>query len=382
MTATDGDRFTLRVVPLGGPIIHGHAPHAHDIGSYDYVAAGIAALGPLSYSLLRAEALQMHRRRAANVRVLLDRLNDEAKRIEKIRRVDAGQADKIGRQHLKLYLWDLIKEVGEACEQLAAFYSAARAWDANGTDVALTLLRWDKTSHVIFNTPQFQDHAWWIRMLGLTANETRLAAITPREREIVLWHLETASRRLPVALAELKDMYGRDLHRVAVRRRHLAPLLDSEHGIVFAGNDPATAEWVGAAVEDGALVLADHATRPGQVSQIVVPTTNGAVSDLVSLWSHANWLSAAIAGSVVARGENPAGVVVTSDFDAEPAFEGGVREAIERYVGLPEDLVAAHRSIESATREVVRAAGAERGVTVSRAERRQAARDFKKKRRR
>ena len=127
--------------------------------------------------------------------------------------------------------------------------------------------------------------------------------LTAQQRRLVRAMFAQVDTRLPVALAALARQYTPEFHRVAMRRKHLAPLLDATLGLAFATEDPHAEAWLNEEITKGALILADDKVRPGTMSQIVIPVDDGTVSVLFMLWGHANWLSGSLASPVISRAE-------------------------------------------------------------------------------
>ena len=323
----------IRVLPLTGRPVHRGDDHPHTHG-HDFIEAGAKELGALSYSLLRAEAMTLSSHRSSAARTLWKSFAEFDRQLERVRAIDPREADKLATQRPRLLVWDLVGLIGEACEQLGAVYSAIRAWTESRAEVAKTLLGYKAISHSVFNEAGFQDLPWWRSQLGVEPNADRLAMLTPRQRRLVRAIFAQVDIRLPLALAALARDYTPELHRVAMRRKHLAPLLDATLGLAFATEDPQAETWLNEEIAKGALILADDKVRPGMMSQIVIPVDDGTVSVLFMLWGHANWLSGSLASAVVSRAELPGKVAYTLDDNAAPPGAAGeVLAALDAYAG-------------------------------------------------
>lgn len=348
----------IRVLPLTGRAIHRGDDHPHTMG-HDFIAAGVAEFGALSYSLLRAEAMTLHQHRAKAARVVLDRFMELDDRLPAVAAVDEQEAHGIARQGPRLLMWDLIALVGEACEQLAAEHAAVRAWREKRVVIADTLLAWQTPSHTVFASPEFQDLPWWRHELGVDPDPARLARLTPKQRRLVRAVFMQVAVRLPVALDALRTQYTPELHRVAMRRKHLVPLLDATLGLVFATTDTKTEDWVTRQVDEGALILADDKVHRGRISQIVVPVTAETISALLDLWTHANWLSRVLAGATISRAENLSGAAWSWDYDgASVGDPEDLTAAMSAYTGAPLAQVRQEVANELRTSEVMRLAEA------------------------
>jgi hypothetical protein len=320
----------IRVLPLTGRPFHRGEDHPHTHG-HDFIETGARELGALSYSLLRAEAMTLYRHRSSVARAVWKGFEEFDRQLERVRAIDPREADKLATQRPRLLVWDLIGLIGEACEQLGAVHTAVRAWTRSRADVATTLLGYNKSSRTVFQGVGFQDLPWWRNQLGVDPNPDRLAMLTSRQRRLVRAMLAQVDTRLPAALA---TQYTPELHRVAMRRKHLAPLLDATLGLAFATENPQAETWLNEQIAQGALILADDKIRPGTMSQIVIPVDDGIVSDLFMLWGHANWLSGSLASAVISRAELPARVVYTFDDSAAPPDPPGeLLAALDAYAG-------------------------------------------------
>lgn len=322
----------IRAVTLSGEPIHGHEPHAHDSVGIDLAHLGADALGGASYSLLRGQGINMPRHRRALVARIMGELGAIREEWEHIARVDRAEAEKLHRQRTKLSVWDLVREVGEVCENLAATYTAIRAWDELTTDIATKLVSWQGDPLLVLQDTGFADAEWWRRVLGTQPNVERLAALDADEAALVTDLLAESDRRVPRAIETVQRHYTALMHRVFIRRKHLAPLMDADWGLVYPSEDPATAAWVRDQVADGALVLLDHKAVPRSTVQLLLPTTQATVDGLFELWLEAEWLGTSLAGAVLSTAEHPSGIpYVLSDFD-HPDFRK-VAHAIYKYVG-------------------------------------------------
>lgn len=339
----------IRILSLTGNATHRGDDHPHTKG-HDFIAAGEAALGALSYSLLRAEAMTLYWHRASGsrgARAVRDRLIEDRKIIERMASVDVKEAQERARQLPRLTMWDLIACVGEACEQLAAVHGAVRAWRRTGADIGKTLISWTRPSYLVFPTVDFQSVAWWRSELGLDPDPTLMRQLTAGQRHLIKEIFEQVDARLPDALDALATQYTPELHRVAVRRRHLIPLLDATIGLVFATTDPASETWLATQVDRGALILADDKVVPGQMSQIIVPVDRETEIALLWLWSHANWLSRSLAGAVISRAESPNHVAWSTDNDATlPGSDVTRGAAMAAYTGMPADQTVAELAMQ------------------------------------
>jgi hypothetical protein len=371
----------VRAVPVSGPVIHGHERHGHDHAGWDLTGAGSKNLGQLSYSILRSQGINMRRARKRRVDAVLSEMTDLRRLWDRVAKVEKAEAEKIHRQRTKLLVWDLIREVGETCEQLAAMFTAVTEWDKSSIDLATTLIEWQGSAYDVFAQSGFEDLDWWNRILGTEPASDRLAAITPRQAEIVRDLFASAAKRLPSALGAVREIYTKELHRIFVRRKHLAPLLDADWGLVFESEDAALAEWVRGEVADGALVLADHKVVRGRIVQLVIPTTQETVDSLWTLWSDADWLSESLAGAVLSRAEHPAGLPIAMDEHSYDIVD--VMTAIYAYSGSPPDVLEADLAVEAHSR-AVHSAAREHDASIAqpnRAGRRAAAKADRKRRR-
>ncbi|HLX34534.1 MAG TPA: hypothetical protein VKR30_04755 [Candidatus Limnocylindrales bacterium] len=304
---TKSDRG-IRILPLSETIAthlgEGH-PHSQP-GAYDFIRAGLDTFGPLGYSLLRSEAFTLAANRNGHAYRLAERFRKFAEYREQVSLVDKVQAERLHVQRTRLMFWDLIGGLAESCEQLAAVFTAVRAYD-RGNDIGEALLGWNGDVLKTINNRTFQDVAWWEEHLGIPARKDPWWAATwadPTRRPVIAT-MVGARKRLPVALRAVVDGYSFPVHRVAMKRKHASPLLDGHLAIAPATGNLRDDEWLARQIEDGALVVADDRAGATTAQQVVILVSQAVGDSLFEAWRQANWISLQLAGATIARAENP-----------------------------------------------------------------------------
>jgi hypothetical protein len=280
--------------------------HAHSSEQIDYIKDGAAALGPVAYSLLRAESFSLYEHRGKRMGSTVFWLEKLTARAEKVSRLDEGGAHKLFRQNAPLYVWDLIGFVSETCEHLACVFDSLRRYRARKvTDLGVAMLGFEKPAFEVFASSAFEDLAWWRAELGTFPDEDRFALLTSRQQELMIESCKALDARMVLALSTVRFIYTKDLHRVAVRRRHAASLLDPERGLAWVSSDPVEAKSDVRVLEDGALAVADTDGRGGPVVELLLPLSWALINDLFGCVKQARWLVHALSWAALGRVENP-----------------------------------------------------------------------------
>jgi hypothetical protein len=348
----------VRRRPITGSGFH-LAGHDHSAEQIDYIKEGAAALGPVAYSLLRAETFSLYEHRGKRLGSTLDWLMKLSTRAEKVSRLDEEGSRKLFRQNAPLYVWDLVGFVYETCEHLACVFNSLRRFRAGEvTDLGATMLGFDEPAFEVFSSPEFEDLAWWRTELGSIPDGTRFALLTPRQQDLMIESSEVLEKRLVLALSTVRVIYTKDLHRLAIRRRHAVSLLDPERALAWVSSDPEEAKSDVRVMENGALAVADTDGRNGPVVELILPLTRALINDLFGCVKQARWLVHALAGAAVSRVENPSHLAFSFDDDV-PLGSRDVAEwdgLLCAYTGLDPAVLATQRAARSRMEATIEAA--------------------------
>jgi hypothetical protein len=350
--------INVRRRPIAGAGFH-LAGHDHSSDQRDFIKEGAAALGPVAYSLLRAEQFSLYKHRGKRMGSTVDGLHALTALAEKVSRIDEEGSRKLFRQSAPLYVWDLVGFVYEVCEHLACVFESLHRYRAGEvTDLGAAMLDFGTTTYKVFLSPEFADLDWWRNELGYMPDEAQFALLTERQQALMIESQKALDARMVQALSTVRFIYTEDLHRLAIRRRHGASLLDPERGLAWVSTDLEEAKGDVEAMDLGVLAVADTDGRGGPVVELFVPLSWALINDLYGCVKHARWLVHALAWAVLSRVENPSRLPFV--FDEEAPLDS--RDAADwdglmcAYTGLDPAAFTAHREFVRRTLATVEAA--------------------------
>ena len=360
-----------------------HLPdHTHFGVSPDFIGNGAATLGPVAYSLLRAESFSLYEHRGKHVGSSVAWLRGLAARAEKIARIDPLGGRKLFRQNAPLYIWDLIGLVYETCEHLACvFDSLSRYRAGSAPDLGVAMLDYAETTLHVFDSPAFNDLTWWQAELGTVPDPARFAMLSPLQQRLMVDSRSALDTRLALAIATIREIYTDDLHRIAVRRRHSVSLLDAERGLAWISADHDEGASDAQALADGALAVADKDRRGGFAVELLLPISSSLINDLVGCLHQARWLVHTLSWATLSRAENPSHLpfVFDEDLPLQEDLSADWDSLMCTYTGIEPSALEEERKAKQRRSEVIGAA--ERVAPANnRATRREASRQSRKRR--
>jgi hypothetical protein len=372
----------IRHRPVVGAGFH-LSGHDHASQETDYIKDGATALGPLAYSLLRAETFSLYGHRAKRMGSTLDWLRRLTARAEKVYRIDQEAGRKIFRQNAPLYAWDLVGFVYETCEHLACVFDSLRRYRAREIDdLGAAMLGFEKPAFDVFASSEFVDLSWWRAELGTVPDEERFKLLTAPQQDLLIESRNALDARMNRALSTVRYFYTKDLHRVAIRRRHAVSLLDPERGLAWVSEDPEDAERDARVMELGALAVADTDGRDGPVVELLLPLSWSLVNNLFGCLEEARWLVHVLSWAALGRVEHPSHLPFVFDDSVEllPSQAAEWDRLTCAYTGLAPEGLAIERQRAIERQDIIEAA--ERPApSMNRAQRRHSSRQSGKRKR-
>jgi hypothetical protein len=119
-----------------------------------------------------------------------------------------------------------------------------------------------------------------------------------------------------LALSTVRFIYTKDLHRLAIRRRHAVSLLDVERGLAWVSQDAEEGKADLEALEAGGLAVADTDGKEGPIVELILPLSRAMLNELFGCLIQARWLVEAVSWATLGRVENPSRIPFVFDMDA------------------------------------------------------------------
>lgn len=223
------------------------------------------------------------------------------------------------------------------------------------SDLGAAMLGFEKPAFDVFASAEIEDLSWWRDELGTVPNEDRFGLLTDQQQALMIESCEALDARMIQALSTVRYCYTKDLHRLAIRRRHAVSLLDAERGLAWVSQDPQEAKGDIEAFELGALAVADTDGRVGPVVELLLPLSWALINELFGCLKEARWLVHVLSWAALGRVENPSHLPFVFDDEVSPPASRAVEwdGLMCTYTGLDPQGLEAERKRKQRRAEII-----------------------------